>query len=192
VRRENQKKIRRIRKAVKCQLHVGGGIRTDDDIERYMDLGIDRLVVSTVFVRRPGLVEGWSRHYGDVFLAGIDAHDGQVRISGWQQETNISDLDLAGRAKEVRCAGIVYTSIGRDGTLEGPDIQRTNKVAEAAGMPVLASGGIGSRQDIDKLAQEAGTHVVGVIVGRAIYEDKIKLDEVYKDYPQEEVVGVSW
>ena len=179
--RANRKKIRKIRRAVDATIQLGGGIRRDEDIEELLDLGIDRLVVGTAFARRPENVAGWVAHYGDVFLVGIDALEGTVRISGWEKETQYQDTDLAARAKEARVTGIVYTSIDRDGTMGGPDVDRTNAMADASGLPVILSGGIGSMDDLEKVRSAARSNVVGVIVGKAIYEGTIDLAEVFKD-----------
>ena len=179
--RTNRKKIRKIRRAVDATIQLGGGIRRDEDIEELLDLGIDRLVVGTTFARRPENVAGWVAHYGDVFLVGIDALDGMVRISGWETETQIKDTDLATRAREARVAGIIYTSIDRDGTMDGPDIERTNTIAKTSGIPVVLSGGIGTVAHLEQVRAGAEPNVVGVIVGKAIYEGTIKLEELFKD-----------
>ncbi|MFW5743757.1 MAG: 1-(5-phosphoribosyl)-5-[(5-phosphoribosylamino)methylideneamino]imidazole-4-carboxamide isomerase [Spirochaetota bacterium] len=179
--RTNRKKIRKIRRAVDATIQLGGGIRRDEDIEELLDLGIDRLVVGTAFARRPENVAGWVAHYGDVFLVGIDALEGAVRISGWEKETQYQDTDLAARAKEARVTGIVYTSIDRDGTMGGPDVDRTNAMADASGLPVILSGGIGSMDDLEKVRSSSRSNVVGVIVGKAIYEGTIDLNEVFRD-----------
>jgi phosphoribosylformimino-5-aminoimidazole carboxamide ribotide isomerase len=179
--RTNRKKIRKIRRAVDVTIQLGGGIRRDEDIEELLDLGIDRLVVGTAFARRPENVAGWVAHYGDVFLVGIDSLDGMVRVSGWEKETSIRDIDLAQKAREAGVAGIIFTSIARDGTMEGPDVQGTNAVAEASRIPVILSGGIGSMADLEKVRSGAAKNVVGIIVGKAIYEGTIDVEEVFKD-----------
>lgn len=190
--RTNRKKIRKIRRAVDCTVQLGGGIRRDEDIEELLDLGIDRLVIGTTFARHPDRIEGWVAHYGDVFLVGIDALDGQVRISGWETETRITDIELAGRAKEARVAGIIYTSIGRDGTMEGPDIERTNAVADAAGLPVVLSGGIGSMEHIRSIVERSRENVAGLIVGRAIYEQAVSLEALFANPEFTGVEVVEW
>ncbi len=190
--RTNRKKIRKIRKAVSCELQVGGGIRTDDDIEELMDLGIDRIVVGTLLARKPDLVAGWIAHYGRVFVAGIDALDGVVKVSGWQSQTQINDVDLAKRAASVGMASIVYTSISRDGTMSGPDIDKTNRIAEEAKIPVILSGGIGSVEDLATVKDTGTANLVGVILGKAIYEEKIKLEEAIGAYDDGSREEVSW
>ena len=190
--RTNRKKIRKIRRAVDCTIQLGGGVRRDEDIEELLDLGIDRLVIGTAFVKHPDRIEGWVAHYGDVFLIGVDAMDGQVRISGWETETRIRDVDLAQRAKAARAAGVIYTSIGRDGTMEGPDIDRTNAVAEASGLPVILSGGIGSMDDIRAVKEGSRDNVVGIILGRAIYEKAVTLEELFAEPESTGVEVFEW
>lgn len=190
--RTNRKKIRKIRRAVDCTIQLGGGIRRDEDIEELLDLGIDRLVIGTAFAKRPENTAGWVAHYGDVFLVGIDALDGHVRISGWETETHLQDLQLAERAREAGVAGIVYTSIGRDGTLEGPDVERTNAVARAAGLPLILSGGIGSADHIREVREKAEGNVVGIIVGRAIYDGLISLEELFRQPATAGREDVQW
>ena len=190
--RTNRKKIRKIRRAVDCTIQLGGGVRQDGDIEELLDLGIDRLVIGTAFVKHPDRIEGWVAHYGDVFMVGIDAMDGMVRISGWETETRILDVQLAARAKAARVAGVIYTSIGRDGTMDGPDIERTNAVADAAGLPVVLSGGIGSMEDIRAVMDQSRDNVVGIILGRAIYEQAVTLEELFAEPASTGVEVVEW
>lgn len=190
--RTNRKKIRKIRRAVDCTIQLGGGVRRDEDIEELLDLGVDRLVVGTAFVKHPDRIEGWVAHYGDVFLVGIDAMDGQVRISGWETETQIQDVQLAERAKSAGVSGVIYTSIGRDGTMEGPDIDRTNAVADASGLPVVLSGGIGSIKDVQAVREAARENVVGIIVGRAIYEKAVTLEELFAEPESTGIEVVEW
>ncbi len=179
----NRKKIRKIRKAVRCTIELGGGIRSDDDIEELLDLGIDRLVLGTTFARKPSIVEGWSAHYGNVFLAGIDSRDGQVYVSGWEEETKVADIDLAKRAKETGILAIIFTSIDRDGMMQGPNIERTNRIAEASGLPVILSGGVSSRGDLDRVQSEGHANIVAAITGKAIYEGGLDIKEVFSAFP---------
>ena len=190
--RSNRKKIRKIRRAVDATIELGGGIRRDEDVEELLDLGIDRLVVGTTFARKPETVAGWVSHYGDVFLVGIDARDGMVRISGWEKETEHKDVDLAVKAKVARVSGIIYTSIERDGMMRGPDIERTNMMAETSGLPVIMSGGVGSADHLREVREKAGKNVVGIIVGRAIYEGTIKLEELFTDPESAGVDVFEW
>ncbi|MFO8063813.1 MAG: 1-(5-phosphoribosyl)-5-[(5-phosphoribosylamino)methylideneamino]imidazole-4-carboxamide isomerase [Spirochaetota bacterium] len=186
----NRKTIRKIRKAVSCVIELGGGIRTDDDIEELLDLGIDRLVLGTTFARKPQIVEGWSAHYGTIFVAGIDAKDGFVYVSGWEQKTGLEDTALAQQAKKVGVSSIIYTNIERDGTLSGPDIDRTNLMAETSSLPVVLSGGIGSEGDVKTVIENSHKGVSGIIVGKAIYESALDLKTLIDTYQGSE--GADW
>ncbi|MFP4384669.1 MAG: 1-(5-phosphoribosyl)-5-[(5-phosphoribosylamino)methylideneamino]imidazole-4-carboxamide isomerase [Spirochaetia bacterium] len=179
----NRKKIIRIRKSFPGTIQLGGGIRSDEDVEEMIDLGIDRLILGTVFARRPELVEGWIAHYGGIFIIGIDAKDGKVHVSGWESETQLVDVDLARRAKEAGAAGIIYTNINRDGMLQGPDIDRSNHIAVQAEIPLIISGGIGSISDIENVNTNRSGNVKGVIVGRALYDGVIKPEEIIEKFP---------
>jgi phosphoribosylformimino-5-aminoimidazole carboxamide ribotide isomerase len=208
----NRGAIRRIREALGADagLEVGGGVRTTQDLAELGEAGADRLILGTVLAREPERVASWlatrysglatrgagasggaeARHsgaearYPDPELwAGIDALEGRVRVSGWQHEGGLEDLELARRARELGLAGVVYTSIARDGTLAGPDIERTNRVAEAGGLPVILSGGIGCLEDVDRVARERVQGVVGVIVGKALYEGRVELAELIRRFP---------
>jgi phosphoribosylformimino-5-aminoimidazole carboxamide ribotide isomerase len=185
----NREAIRRIRAALgSARLEVGGGIRSANDLAELSTAGADRLILGTVLVRAPAEVAAWvsareAAAAGPELWAGIDARDGRVRVSGWEEEGGLEDLELARRARELGLGGIVYTSIARDGTLEGPDIERTNRVAEAGGLPVILSGGIGSPADVDRVARERVEGVVGVIVGKALYEGRVDLAELIRRYP---------
>jgi phosphoribosylformimino-5-aminoimidazole carboxamide ribotide isomerase len=177
----NRDAIRRVRRAVDATLELGGGIRRTEDIEELLEIGIDRLVIGTTFAREPDTVARWVVHYGDVFLVGIDADDGAVKVSGWEQKTTITDVDLARKAQEAGVSGIIYTAIHRDGMLVGPDIARTNAVARAAGIPVILSGGIGAPDHLVTVRAQSEENVVGVIVGKAIYEGAVQLDGLFTD-----------
>ncbi len=189
--KRNRKKIRKIRKAVSCSLELGGGIRDEEDVTELIDLGIDRLVLGTVFARNANRVEGWIKHYGPIFIAGIDALNGKVHVSGWEQSTEISDIELAKRAEGIGITSIIYTSISKDGTLEGPDIEATQRITEAVGLPIIHSGGISGAEDIEKIVQLNIPNLEGVITGKAVYEDRFKLEEVIAALQNDTVAGTD-
>jgi phosphoribosylformimino-5-aminoimidazole carboxamide ribotide isomerase len=183
----NRGVIRRIREALGAvRLEAGGGIRAERDLAELGEAGADRLILGTVLAREPERVASWlaarALGGGPELWAGIDARDGRVKVSGWQEEAGLEDLELARRARELGLEGVVYTSIARDGTLEGPDIERTNRVAEACGLPVILSGGIGSEQDVKRVARERVENVVGLILGKALYEGRVQLAELIRRY----------
>jgi phosphoribosylformimino-5-aminoimidazole carboxamide ribotide isomerase len=180
---DNRAAISAIRAAVTCALEVGGGVRSDDDARRLVDLGIERIVVGTALAASPRTVGGWVDRFGRRFVAGIDARAGRVRVAGWAADGGIADIDLAGRLAEIGIIGLVYTNISVDGTMAGPDTERTAEVARAAGLPTILSGGIGSEADVEAAAG-ADPLVVGAIVGRAMYEGRIDLAALLARFPQ--------
>lgn len=188
----NRKKIRKIRRAVDCMLELGGGIRSEEDVEELLGSGIDRLVIGTILAKNPNKVEGWVQHFGSVFIAGIDALDGIVRIHGWEETSDLKDVDLAKRAREIGMCSIIYTNISKDGTMEGPDIQRTKLIAKESGLPVILSGGISSKEDVELVSRESENGIRGVITGKAVYEGKIDLKAVFESYQSEEEGEIFW
>lgn len=187
----NRSVIGAIRKAVEVTVEVGGGLRTDDDVKVLIDFGIDRLVVGTVLVKNPDRVAGWVSKFGSRFVAGIDARDGEVKVSGWEEGSAMKDVDLAARCRSLGLISIVYTNIARDGTLGGADLERTLFVAEAAGLPVILSGGIASLADFDAVRRAEHPLLAGVITGKALYRNRIDLAGVIAQY-QDERHGGLW
>jgi phosphoribosylformimino-5-aminoimidazole carboxamide ribotide isomerase len=179
----NRKIIAAIRAAVPdVTIEVGGGIRTTQDVEELKKIGIDRLIVGTVLVKQPELVEQWAARYPDTFIAGIDAKDGEVRIAGWEEGSALTDTEAARLARESGAVSIIYTNIQRDGTLQGPDVENSLMVADASGLPVIISGGIRGPEDFEEMRHISIDRIAGVITGKAIYENKIKLAEVIAAY----------
>lgn len=187
----NRPVIGAIRQAVKVTLEVGGGLRNDDDVEALVDLGVDRLVVGTILVRNPELVSHWVLRFGARFVAGIDARDGEVKVSGWEEGSALKDVDLAARCRSLGLVSLIYTNIARDGTLGGPDLDRTLLVAEAAGLPVILSGGIASLADFEAIQRADHPLLAGVITGKALYKNRIDLAEVIAKF-QDDRHGGLW
>lgn len=186
----NRAVIGAIRKAVGVTVEVGGGIRTEDDVKALIDQGVDRLVVGTVLVKNPDAVAGWVSRHGTKFVAGIDARDGEVKVSGWEEGSSMKDVDLAARCRSLGLISIVYTNIARDGMLGGPDLERTLEVAEAAGLPVILSGGISSMADFDAIRAADHPLLAGVITGKALYKNRIDLAEVIRTYQNDRHGGL--
>ena len=182
---DNRAQIAAIRGAVGVRMQVGGGVRTLDDARRLLDLGVDRVVVGSALARDPRLPERWAAQLGDRLVAGIDADEGVVKTDGWLAGGGVADIELAARMKEQPVCAIVYTSIARDGTLSGPDYERTVAVARSAAKPVILSGGIGAAHDLDAVAALGAEGVVGAIVGKAWIEGRVDLGELLRRYPQD-------
>ncbi|MCL2295373.1 MAG: 1-(5-phosphoribosyl)-5-[(5-phosphoribosylamino)methylideneamino]imidazole-4-carboxamide isomerase [Spirochaetes bacterium] len=185
----NRKIISNIRKKVKAVLELGGGIRSEEDISELLSIGIDRLILGTVFAREPEKCLSWIKKYGgSKFIAGIDALNGEVRISGWEEGSGLKDSDLAKKAAEAGFCSIIYTNISRDGTLSGPDTENTKRIAEESGLPVIVSGGISCEDDFQKITQDAAAKgkIAGIITGKAFYDGKFDLASVIKKYQKNE------
>jgi len=185
-RNNNRRAIRNIRKHVSCILQVGGGIRSEADIEELIDIGVERIVLSTMIVKNPKLVSQWIIKYGYYALGGVDAVEGKVKITGWTGSTDLEDTALALKLKSMGLREIIYTSIARDGTLSGPDILRTNSLAEIANLPVILSGGISSGEDVEEVFNKRDKNIIGIIMGRALYEKKVSFQELIKKYQTEQ------
>ncbi len=178
----NRGVIRKIRNSVSCKVEVGGGIRTREDVEELLDAGIDRLVLGTILVRDPATVATWLGRYGKRFVGDIAALDGIVRIKGWESDSGMTDESLAERIKAMGIETVIYTNISQDGTLSGPDIQGTNRIAERSGLSVILSGGISSNQDIESVCRLRHPRVEGIITGKAVFEGRVDLQEMMKEF----------
>ncbi len=181
---DNLDVIERIRTALPCRLEVGGGVRSEEQASRLLSLGVDRVVVGTVLARSPKAVAGWAERLGRRFAAGVDARDGRVKVSGWAEDAGAVDTDFAAGLAALGMGWMIYTNITRDGTLAGPDIGRTVAAARAAGLPTILSGGIGSERDVIDVAESGEPLVVGVILGKALYESRIDLGTLIRRFPQ--------
>ncbi len=161
--------------AVRIPVQVGGGLRTAAAVGQVLEAGAARAVVGTVAVRNPALCTALCRAFPGRVAIGIDARDGVVRVAGWLEDEAIDAATLARAAAERGAACVVYTDIGRDGTQRGPDLAGTRAVARAAGIPVIASGGVGALDHLRAVAALEGDGVAGVIVGRALYTGAVDL-----------------
>jgi phosphoribosylformimino-5-aminoimidazole carboxamide ribotide isomerase len=156
-------------------VQLGGGIRTVAAIESALELGIDRVILGTVALRDPELVRVAARRFPQQVVVGIDARDGRVAVEGWLEESDAGVIDVAKRFEDAGVAAIVYTDIARDGMLTGPNFDSTAALADAIGIPVILSGGVGSEDDVVRAAGFAGRGVAGAIVGRAIYTGAVDI-----------------
>ena len=167
----NEAAIKAIIKEVGDEIPVqlGGGIRDLDTIERYLDDGLSYVIIGTAAVKSPGFLKDACTAFGGHIMVGLDAKDGKVATDGWSKLTGHEVVDLAKKFEDYGVEGIIYTDIGRDGMLTGINIDATVKLAQALTIPVIASGGLGSMQDIENLCAVENEGIEGVICGRAIY-----------------------
>jgi len=162
-----------ILKATTLPVQLGGGIRDRAAIERWLEAGVTRVILGTVAVREPELVREAARAHPGRVAVGIDARQGRVAIEGWAADTNVAARDLARGFEDAGVACIIYTDIGRDGTGSGVNIEETAQIADAVSVPVIASGGIGSLDDLAALKRRAHPNIAGVICGRALYDGRL-------------------
>jgi phosphoribosylformimino-5-aminoimidazole carboxamide ribotide isomerase len=173
----NVEAVRDIMRRVRVPCQLGGGLRDEATIAAWLDWGLERVVVGTRAVSDPDWFCRMAEMFPNRLLLGLDARDGRAATQGWLQVSDISALELARRLDTLPLAGIVYTDIARDGTLEGPNHSAIAALAEAVQAPVIASGGVGSLRDLEELAT---LPIAGCIVGRALYEGRFTLAEAIR------------
>ena len=174
----NGEAIRAIAEAFpELPIQVGGGIRDEATIAAYLSAGVTYCIIGTQAVKEPVFVERACRSFPGQIMVGLDAKDGQVAIEGWAQVTEHLAEDLAKRFEDAGVAAIIYTDIGRDGMMNGPNVEATRALAGAIRIPVIASGGITVIDDVRALAEVASCGIIGAITGRAIYEGTLDFAE---------------
>jgi phosphoribosylformimino-5-aminoimidazole carboxamide ribotide isomerase len=174
----NEESVKKILAAVKIPVQLGGGIRSLESIEKWLNLGVNRVILGTIAAKNPDLVIAACKKFPQKIVVGIDAKNGKVATEGWVETSEISVLELAKKFENCGVAAIIYTDISRDGTLSGADLAGTKHLAENLKIPVIASGGISNLDDITKISELEKFGVIGAIVGRAIYDKKIDVKEL--------------
>lgn len=170
--------VRRIVDAFGPGVEVGGGVRDRAAIDAYLGLGADRVVLGTVAIRNPALVRTAANEYPRRIVLALDAKDGHVATDGWLEVSSRTAIDVVSELADLPIAAVLYTDIARDGTRVGPNVEATARLAERGGLPVLASGGIATLDDLRRLAAHLG--IAGAIVGRALYEKAFTLEEAVR------------
>jgi phosphoribosylformimino-5-aminoimidazole carboxamide ribotide isomerase len=178
----NREVLGEIVKAIEIPVQFGGGLRSLDDVEAMLELGVERVVIGTAAVESPTLLHDLLRLFtAKKIVVGIDARDGQVLTRGWESDGSIKAVDLARQVAEIGVERIVYTDVNRDGMLTGVNVDQTCLVADASGLKVTASGGISSLEDIRKVAAFTTRGIDSVIVGKALYEGRFTLKEAVSE-----------
>ena len=172
----NAAPVEAILKQTKVPAQLGGGIRDMATIERWLDKGLQRVILGTVAVENPDLVREAARAFPGHVAVGIDARDGKVATKGWAEETNVMVTDLAKSFEDAGVSAIIYTDINRDGAMQGPNVEATAALANAVSIPVIASGGVSSLDDLRAL-KACGAPLNGAISGRALCDGAIDLQE---------------
>ena len=170
----NAAPVEEILKTVKVPAQLGGGIRDMATIERWITLGLERVILGTVAVENPDLVREAAKAFPGHVAVGIDARNGMVATRGWAEETDVEVTALARQFEDAGVAAIIYTDINRDGAMQGPNVAATAALANAVSIPVIASGGVSSMADLQAL-KECGAPLNGAISGRALYDGEIEV-----------------
>src|SRR5688572_793616 len=173
----NRAVVKKIAASVDVPIEFGGGVRSIDDVQQLCDAGVGRVVLGTLAVESPQLLRKLVSRFFEKICVGIDARDGHVMTRGWESETRISAVSLAQSVVACGVQRIIYTDISRDGMLTGPNVEQTVAVARAANVHVTASGGVSSLDDIRRLRDAGEPLLDSVIVGKALYEQKFKLED---------------
>ena len=174
----NRQVARRIIEALNIPVQFGGGLRAESDIRQMIECGAERVIVGTLAAEEPETLKSFLSVFGARVVVGIDARDGLVLTHGWEEQGGVSATELAKRMAGLGVSRIIYTDVARDGMLEGVNVEQTRAVADAAGIPVTASGGVSSLADIERLKLvSSASGVDSVIVGKALYEGRFTLRE---------------
>ncbi len=167
--------LRDMAEAVDVPIQFGGGVRSEETLAAVLEAGARYVILGTSALRDPDFLRRAAEAHPGCILLGIDAKDGEVKVAGWEEGEKIAPAELARRFTDLPLAGLIFTDIRRDGTLEGFDPGPTSALAEAAGIPVFAAGGVSRLEDIEKLLPLAAKGVAGAVVGRALYEGTLDL-----------------
>jgi phosphoribosylformimino-5-aminoimidazole carboxamide ribotide isomerase len=169
----NAQAVESILGAVKMSVQLGGGIRDMKTVSGWLEKGVARVIIGTAAVRDPDFVREAARLYPNRIAVGVDARDGRVAVDGWAKTSDVSALELGRRFEDVGVAAIIYTDIARDGVLKGLNIEATLTLADAVSIPVIASGGLASIDDVKRLLAPDCARLAGAVAGRALYDGRL-------------------
>ncbi|MDB5601756.1 MAG: phosphoribosylformimino-5-aminoimidazole carboxamide ribotide isomerase [Xanthobacteraceae bacterium] len=169
----NAAAVDRILETIAIPVQLGGGIRDMATIEGWLEKGVTRVIIGTAAVRDPALVKDAAKRFPGRVAVGLDARDGKVAVQGWAESSELSVLDIAQRFEDAGVAAIIYTDIARDGLLKGLNLDATIALAEAISIPVIASGGLASIEDVRAMLEPRAAKLEGAIAGRALYDGRL-------------------
>jgi phosphoribosylformimino-5-aminoimidazole carboxamide ribotide isomerase len=172
--------VERILESVPLPVQLGGGLRDMGLISAWLEKGVDRAIIGTAAVRDPALVKAAARAFPDRIAVGLDARDGKVAVQGWAETSELSALDIARRFEDAGVAAIIYTDIARDGLLKGLNLDATIALADAVAIPVIASGGLASLDDVRKMLEPRAAKLAGAVAGRALYDGRLNASEALR------------
>ena len=163
------------------KIEIGGGIRTIESISKYIDAGVEKVILGSAAIKNKEFLKEACTKFINKIALGLDAKKGNLSASGWKEDLNIKTLDFLKDVKDYGVSRLIYTDIDRDGTKESPNFEETVKVADASNCPVIISGGVSSINDIKKAKELSKKNIEGIIIGKAIYDGDIKLEELAKE-----------
>jgi phosphoribosylformimino-5-aminoimidazole carboxamide ribotide isomerase len=163
------------------KIEIGGGVRNFDSIEKYIDVGVEKVILGSAAIKDKSFLKEASEKFPNKIALGLDAKDGYLSVSGWKENSNLKTLDFLKDVNDYGASRLIYTDINRDGMKMGPNFQETEIVANNSNCPVIISGGVSSIDDIKKAKELVNKNIEGIIVGKAIYDGDIKLDELAKE-----------
>ena len=172
--------VERILETVGLCVQLGGGIRDMATIDAWLEKGVNRVIIGTAAVRNPALVKDAAKKYPGKIAVGLDARGGKVAVQGWAEISELSALEIARRFEDAGVAAIIYTDVTRDGMLKGLNLDATIALADAVSIPVIASGGLASIEDIKALLEPRAKKLEGAIAGRALYDGRLDAAEALK------------
>ncbi|MET0155483.1 MAG: 1-(5-phosphoribosyl)-5-[(5-phosphoribosylamino)methylideneamino]imidazole-4-carboxamide isomerase [Rickettsiales bacterium] len=176
----NGKAVEAVISATKLDMQLGGGVRTMDDVSYWLDKGVSRVILGTAAVKNPALVEAAATRYPGRIMLGVDARGGKAAVEGWKENTERSVIDILSHFSHLPIASAIYTDVGRDGAMQGPDLEGTVEIARRSPFPIILSGGVASYDDVKAAFGLAKDGVVGAISGRAIYDGAIDVAEALR------------
>ena len=173
--------IQKIAVKYDLKIEIGGGVRTIDSIKKYIDVGVEKVILGSAAIKNKEFLKEACKKFKNKIALGLDVKDSKLSVSGWKENLNIKILDFLKEVNDFGVSRLIYTDINRDGTKAGPNFDETIKIAGISKCPVIISGGVSSINDIKKTKELNNKNIEGVIVGKAIYDGDIKLDELAKE-----------
>ena len=173
--------IQEIVKKFNLKIEIGGGIRNIESIKKYTDVGVEKVILGSAAIKDKIFLKEACAKFSHKIALGLDARDGKLSVSGWRENSNQLTLDYLKEVNNYGVSRLIYTDINRDGMKQSPNFEETVKVANISNCPVIISGGVSSIDDIKKAKELNNSNIEGIIVGKAIYDGDIKLDELVKE-----------
>ena len=173
--------IKEIVKNFDLKIEVGGGVRSIESIKKYTDIGVEKVILGSAAIKDKNFLKEACQKFPNQIALGLDAKDGYLSVSGWKENSNKLTLDFLKEINDFGASRLIYTDINQDGMKQGPNFEETSKVADTSNCPVVISGGVSSIDDIKKAKELNNKNIEGIIVGKAIYDGDINLDELAKE-----------